>query len=503
VSVFAGDPAHTAGYVDATGSAARFNGPSSLVFDPVADCIYVSDQDNDAVRRISRAGVVTTLAGKPGMAGRLRSAGASDVFAQADCRSRSQFAVTAAEAAAGVKADVYVPQCVRVDSKGRVILLELGFGSIRRIDPTTGETKLLSDVYQKFREWDRGWAWIDVDRWGNSGPLDGIYWCKFVSTRDSEPFNEVYGWFPPEGGQTKWVFDVNNYFLELWGDHWGPRNRTNPPHYAWLVAVDPRGALFVAGAGEHGICRLRKRTPADPMPGDFQQQYDYYDQGGSYTWLTGGPRTWANTYAGDSLALLTGCQAHNYMGMPDAWALRPTDTDDAILEGLMVPQILRSDATTRRDLLYYLRRQISPVTPLTYEVWREAQGFVGAAGDMLADPDNDGRPNLLEYLQRSNPSYDGADPEAPQLSLAMVGGQQRLVLEFTVSKRPSDAILQVEVSTDLVNWTKLWDSVSGPTTNVLQETDLGPTRRMRVHGNAVTNATSTTREFLRLRGVKK
>src|SRR6185295_8870001 len=111
-------------------------------------------------------------------------------------RGVSRFDVTASQAAAGVRPDIFVPYTIRVDSRGNLVLLEAGFGSIRRLNPITGETKLLVNVWQKFQEWDRGWAWMDVDRWGNSGPKDGIYWCKFVGTAiDGETdgrFNEVY-----------------------------------------------------------------------------------------------------------------------------------------------------------------------------------------------------------------------------------------------------------------------------------------------------------------------
>jgi sugar lactone lactonase YvrE len=52
----------TEGYIDATGSAARFKNPSALVCDK-ADNIYVVDLNNARIRLVSPAGVVTTLAG--------------------------------------------------------------------------------------------------------------------------------------------------------------------------------------------------------------------------------------------------------------------------------------------------------------------------------------------------------------------------------------------------------------------------------------------------------
>ena len=55
------------GFADGAGQAARFNTPSSLAID-AAGTLYVADTGNNAIRRISRDGRVTTLAGD-GLAG--------------------------------------------------------------------------------------------------------------------------------------------------------------------------------------------------------------------------------------------------------------------------------------------------------------------------------------------------------------------------------------------------------------------------------------------------
>jgi hypothetical protein len=60
--------AGVAGNTDATGAAARFNTPTGLAVDNTF--VYVTDTSNHTVRRITRAGgVVTTLAGSPGLSG--------------------------------------------------------------------------------------------------------------------------------------------------------------------------------------------------------------------------------------------------------------------------------------------------------------------------------------------------------------------------------------------------------------------------------------------------
>jgi DNA-binding beta-propeller fold protein YncE len=65
VTTFAGPAAGVSvahGTLDGTGSTARFNAPQDLVFDATGN-LYVSDTDNHLLRKITPAGVVTTIAG--------------------------------------------------------------------------------------------------------------------------------------------------------------------------------------------------------------------------------------------------------------------------------------------------------------------------------------------------------------------------------------------------------------------------------------------------------
>jgi hypothetical protein len=67
VSILAGNPGH-AGYADGTGSAALFNTPRGVGTAPDGS-VYVSDAGNQVIRKITPDGVVTTVAGTPGVAG--------------------------------------------------------------------------------------------------------------------------------------------------------------------------------------------------------------------------------------------------------------------------------------------------------------------------------------------------------------------------------------------------------------------------------------------------
>ncbi len=105
VSTVAG-PAGQSGSVDATGSAARFCLPGSIAVDGSGNT-YVADTANSVIRKITSAGVVTTLAGAAGQPGSADGAGTVARFA--------------------------TPEGVAVDTSGNVYVADTGNETIRKI----------------------------------------------------------------------------------------------------------------------------------------------------------------------------------------------------------------------------------------------------------------------------------------------------------------------------------------------------------------------------------
>ncbi len=105
VSTFAGI-AGQAGGADGTGSAARFAGPGALAIDST-DNLYVSDRLT--VRKITPAGVVTTVAGAAGLAGYLDGVGSAARFSSL--------------------------RGIAVDADGNVFVADDGNLTVRRITP--------------------------------------------------------------------------------------------------------------------------------------------------------------------------------------------------------------------------------------------------------------------------------------------------------------------------------------------------------------------------------
>jgi len=104
VSNFAGSSSY--GFADGTGTAAKFFSPAGVAVDSLGN-IYVADEDNHRIRKITPGGEVSTIAGS--------TRGFKNGF--------------------GTAAQFYAPQGVAVDSSGNIYVADTSNHRIRKITP--------------------------------------------------------------------------------------------------------------------------------------------------------------------------------------------------------------------------------------------------------------------------------------------------------------------------------------------------------------------------------
>lgn len=200
VSVLAGS---TKGYSEGTGAAAHFNAPTGLAVDSEGT-VYVADTGNERIRKISPAGVVTTLAGgKQGFADGI-----------------------------GPAATFHSPYAVAVDVDGAVYVADAGNNRICRIAPDGAVVTLVGSL--KGLNHPTGLA---VDAAG----------AVYVADSGNNRICKVTA----DGNVSTWAGSTSGF-----ADGPGEAARFNHPV---SVAVDDAGTVYV---GEQGNNRVRVISPA-------------------------------------------------------------------------------------------------------------------------------------------------------------------------------------------------------------------------------------------------
>jgi len=212
VTTFAGST--TAGFTNAAGTSAQFNTPKAIAVDASGN-FYVADAFNNAVRKVTSGGIVTTLAGN-GTLGYVDGTGAAAQF--------------------------YSPQGLAVDASGNVFVADYGNNIIRKITPAGVTTSLAGS--------------------GNAGYADG--------TGNLAVFKSPRG-ITIDGSGNLYVADLGNNIIRKVSSagvvtsivgYIGGGYIDSTSYYAYFktpsgIAVDATGAnLYVTDQGNHAIRKV-------------------------------------------------------------------------------------------------------------------------------------------------------------------------------------------------------------------------------------------------------
>jgi sugar lactone lactonase YvrE len=257
VSTFAGTPG-IQGSVDGTGSAARFGGPNGVATDKAGN-LYITDSGNNTIRKITPAGVVTTLAGA------VEQWGSDD--------------------GTGSAARFNTPSGVAVDASGNVYVSDTGNNTIRKIAPVGVVTTLAGSAGRSGNEDGTGAAarfempgGLTLDASGNllvidAGAIRKVTPAGVVTTVIRSQWNTATALAVDEAGNIFLADSGDNTIRKITpagvvttmagtsgsygsADGTGAAARFRAP---WGLVVDGSGNLLVTDSGSNAI---RKITPA-------------------------------------------------------------------------------------------------------------------------------------------------------------------------------------------------------------------------------------------------
>jgi len=215
VSTLAGS---TWGYADGTGSAAQFSGPNDVTVDKTGNA-YVTDTYGQIIRKVTPAGVVSTLAGKPGEEGTLDGAGGAARFK--------------------------VPNRITIDGSGNLFVTDDN-ATVRKITPA-GIVSTLTGVAGHSGSTDGPGA-SALFNWPNGTALDHAG-NLFVADQDNSTIRKIS------------AAGIVSTFAGTPGG-WGTADGTGAEAQfqgAGFLTVDAAGNVFVADCNGQTI---RKITPA-------------------------------------------------------------------------------------------------------------------------------------------------------------------------------------------------------------------------------------------------
>ena len=235
VTTIAG-PVNSSSYLDGTGSNARFNQPVSVTVDPAGN-VFVADRQNQAIRKITSAGVVSTLAGLAG--------------------------VPHEQDGNGNQARFLTPYSVAADRSGNIFVADnFDTGNIRKITPAGVVTTVAGTGVSGYLDGPTNIAQfsspsgIGVDQSGNIYVAEQDYnTIRMISTNGTVSTVAGYPTLDTNGILIK-GYD-NDVHIGAYVDGSGDKARFNFP--AGIV-VDKAGNLYVADRANHVIRKIYAPT---------------------------------------------------------------------------------------------------------------------------------------------------------------------------------------------------------------------------------------------------
>ena len=515
VTTFAGT-AGSVGSTDGTGSAARFNGPAELAIDSSGN-LYVPDQSNSTIRKITPGAVVTTLAGSAG------------VFASKD--------------GTGSAASFNNPSSIAVDGLGNLYVTDNGNATIRKVTQGGVVTTLAglagntgsADGTGSAARFDRPHG-ITVDDSGNIfetdnfnftvrkitplGVVTTIAGSPLVAgsadgTGSSARFNYPAGAAADHGAgvtlaSSSGVYGssgtvVSTIIAPSPFEAWGPLTYSDDVSGSGTTltvdVLSSTGTVLAANissgtdlstvpaiAGVSAIelrANLATSNPAN-TPKLSSWSVGYYSS--SYSWWSGQvtstqaqPPAFANPPPIGPLQINV-AYGFNFsaIGFPfpvnftlDSGALPPglDLTQDGTLSGTPSQAGIYTGAVRASNGVPPDATQAFNLTVLnTFSIYES--GFFTALQMQQADPDiigpnanpgNDGTSNLLKYLFDINPAVamTTSDRAAlPQVALTPVGGITYLTLTYRMNPLAGGITVNVQTSSDLISWNTVTPDLS-------------------------------------------
>ena len=242
--------AGVSGYLDGTGSSARFNAPVAVATDAAGN-VYVADVGNYLIRKINPVGVVSTVAGRPGLVGPVDGPPGTALFGYMSgiavhpngnllVSEQTSVRVVAPDGTISTLPSTFVqPHSfygdVATDSAGNIYVLDVPYEDVVKITPAGTVTRIMPHLFQPSR--------FALDRSGNI----------FVTGRD-----EQWVWkLATDGTMTL----IGGLFYVLGNsDGVGDEARFNNPSG---IAVDAAGNVYVS-CGASYTHNIRKGQPAGP-----------------------------------------------------------------------------------------------------------------------------------------------------------------------------------------------------------------------------------------------